>query len=215
MSGNQCPVCGANAESADEYCRGCGAELAGSGKLKETKKKIGSQDLIVIFGILVVFGLTYFAFFLKPGGQTEGHEHSELAGMQGSLADFNQMAASQPDNYDELVQLGNKFMDNRNYHMAVLSYERAVARDSTSPDILTDLGACYHALGNPEAALKMFEKAIGLNPEHVIAHFNMGIVYHGLNDLEKTKYYWNKVIELHPDEPIADTVRKYLSQLAR
>ena len=90
---------------------------------------------------------------------------------------MEKIIAELPDNYSQLIKLGNDYMDQGMYALAIECYQRGLAIDSTSSDVLIDLGACYHAVGGGEKAIEFFEKALVITPNHVIGHFNTGIVY--------------------------------------
>jgi len=207
-----CPTCGGALKNGISYCSGCGTELS---KEKDRAKGVrgGKSNAVVITGFVVLFGLLYLALAIKPEKATAGDTRRQQAAMPEDMGQYKAMLDQLPEEYDKLVLMGNKLMDEGSYHLAVEAYKKALAIDSTDPNVITDMGACYHALGSAEKAAQLFEKAVVLNPGHAIAYFNLGIVYRDLNNLEKTRQHWGRLIELYPDEPIADTVKKYLERL--
>ncbi len=104
-------------------------------------------------------------------------------------------------------------MDNGQYPMAIQQYERALAIDSLHPDIMVDLGACYHGIGEDEEAVFHFKRALALEPNHLIATFNMGVVALGVADTVGAKMWWSKYLELAPNGPQAEMLRKQLQSL--
>jgi len=115
--------------------------------------------------------------------------------------------------FDEIVKSGHSFMDNGQYPMAIQQYERALALDSLHPDILVDLGACYHGIGEDEEAVLQFKRALAMEPNHLIATFNMGVVALGIADTVGAKLWWGKYLELAPNSPQAETLRKQLQSM--
>jgi len=206
---NVCPSCGGALESGSRYCPGCGVTIS-----KSKTGMISSRgSIFIVAGFVVLFGLLYLADATKPEKAVAGAPREQKATMPDNMAQYREMIDRLPQDYDKLVAMGNKLMDEGSYHLAIEAYKKAIGINSGDADIITDLGACYHALGNGEEAIRLFEKAIEINPKHAIAHFNLGIAYRDLNDNENVRKYWGRLVELYPDQPIADTVKKYLNQL--
>jgi len=208
---NVCPECGGRLKKGVGFCSGCGLVLSrGKDKIKKTA---GRGNSIIIAGFVVLFGLLYLALAIKPEKTTAGETQNQRAGVPEDMAQYQSMIDRLPEEYEKLVAMGNRLMDDGSYPLAVEAYQKALAIDSTDPDVITDLGACYHALGGSEMAAQMFEKAIALKPDHGIAYFNLGIAYRDLGRFDKVRHYWGKLIEMYPDQPIADTVKKYIENL--
>jgi tetratricopeptide (TPR) repeat protein len=210
---NKCRYCGAELKKGVSLCSACGRELEGRPQGKQRKTKRTGKELIAIVGVLVLFAAIYAVFFAGHQGPDQVLQHPDFSSRPQAEADIDKLLSELPDDYDRLVQQGNDYMDKGVYAMAIVCYEKALTRDSTDPDVMTDLAVCYHASGESQTAIKTLEKALGLSPSHLIAHFNLGIVYRDLNMPEKTRFYWNKLIEFHPDRPLADTARKYIKLL--
>jgi tetratricopeptide (TPR) repeat protein len=217
MEINYCPGCGSKIAPGAKFCPGCGVNLADKGEKPSPAKN--RQFLLAMLPVVTVLVVAIAFFFYtskkKPSEPAQEHfEHPPIQGMPaGTMPDYDNIIATLPKSYDSLVNAGNHFMDNQIFRLAVECYSRALAIDSSDPNIYTDLGACYHYLGEKEKAIQAFDKALAINPNHPIAHFNMGIVYRELNNLEKTRYHWNKFVELDPKASIADSIRKYLDNL--
>lgn len=200
------------------FCPACGNEFT----LNDiVKRKSNLRDIIIIFAALTVLFIGYLFLSRSPKlpepsqdmNVSEDFKHPAISGMPADMeAEYDRIIANLPDRYDSLVQLGNHFMDIQIFPLAIECYQRAIEFDSINPDVLTDLGASYHAMGQVNKAIAMFEKAIALKPNHPIALFNLGISYRGQDNLEKAKYYWKKYLEVAPDSPLADTVKKYLAE---
>ena len=203
-----CPACGAALNKKSVYCSACGAQYS------KPSSKGGKTNTLIIGVFVVLFGLLYLALAGSPEKATANMQGTQMESqMPDDMSQFQAMVDRLPNDYDKLVAMGNKLMDQDSYHLAIEAYKRALAIDSSDPDVLVDLGACYHALGSAEKAVPLFEKAIAIDPNHAIAYFNLGITYRDLNNNDKVRQYWGRLIELYPDQPIADTVRKYMGML--
>ncbi len=99
------------------------------------------------------------------------------------------------------------------YDHAIPQYERALNLDSLQPDIMVDLGACYHALGENEEAVLQFNRALAQDSLHAVALFNMGVAELGMADTTAAKMWWNKFLKVAGDMPQADMVRRQLQEL--
>ena len=177
------------------------------------KSTYGRYTLLII-GVIVVFVAAYILFKKDPEQKSTGFKHPEVSGFtMGSTPEMDKFIAELPQGYDELIGLGNNYMDQGMYAMAIECYQRGRSIDSTDPNVIIDLGACYHAVGGSEKALGLFEKALAIKPDHVIGHFNAGIVYRQLGNNEMAVRYWEKVIELQPGTPLADTARTLIDHI--
>nr|MBN2278923.1 tetratricopeptide repeat protein [candidate division Zixibacteria bacterium] len=209
MDDKNCPSCGGPVQSGASFCRNCGHDLDGESKNCISRK----NGWLAIVLAIAVFGAFYLVLMAEkgPGRQADMHQHGQ--DMAAMSDDQMGMISQLPVDYDSLVQMGNGFMDDGIYQMAITCYTRALAIDSTDPNVLTDLGVCYHASNDPEKAVSVFEQAIRIDPDHMITYFNLGVVCGEMNQPEKMKFYWNKLIEKFPGTPMADSVRSYLKRL--
>lgn len=115
--------------------------------------------------------------------------------------------------FEEVVQAGHKYMDTQVYDKAIVQYRKALEIDSLKPDVMVDLGACYHALGENDKAMFQFLRALRLEPKHPVALFNMGIVELAVGDISAVKKWWNMYLEVAPNGPEAAMVREHLQKL--
>jgi tetratricopeptide (TPR) repeat protein len=200
----KCPRCQDSIKDSTQFCPSCGRELSRS------KKNRGLSDFLILGAVIIIAATVFWG--VKAGNYQPSpvFEHPDITGMP---ADPEQINRTMPDNYDELVQLGNDFMDRRQFRIAIEYYSRAREKKSDDPNMIVDLGTCYHALGEYDRAIENFNTALKLDPEHEIAHLNLGVAYYSLGQYDMTRQYWGMLLEISPDKPIADTVRKYLDQL--
>ncbi len=168
------------------------------------------RDGLIIAAFLVAAVIAYFIFSAAPQTPPDQFVHPEVPGM---MPELDMVPPDLPQDYSGLVASGNQFMDKGQYHTAMICYTRALAMDSSSPDVRVDLGACQHALGMVDSAIVQFNRALVLEPDHAVAHFNLGIAYLSQNEREKTIQNWEKYLELAPGSPMADTVRGFINML--
>ena len=213
MTENICPTCGSNIKEDARYCPACGGSL--SGKPVSGKKAGSGQRNSVLFLVLTIIifagGFTIVSY-MNSSQKTVSHPY--VPGMTGdSPPTSEEMLASLPDDYNELVLLGNDYMDRSVNSLAIECYRRALAIDSTNPDVFTDLGACFYAVNMSDDAIAVLKKALSLDPNHLIANFNLGVIFKGINEFDSTEKYWTRYLELYPDSPVADTLRTIIEGL--
>ncbi len=204
----QCESCGYEIKAESGYCPACGCDLSGNDGKTEAAGKSPVYDYLFIFGFILIFAVIFFIG--KDRQAVGGQPSNESMNRATNVDDFDEMLTNLPDGYDDLVALGNKFMDNRHYRVAVECYRRALAIDSTDPNVVCDLGSCLHATGDFDGAIEMFEKAIALDSLHAVAYFNLGIVYRAINNKNKARFYWGKLIAMYPDKDLSDSARRYI-----
>ncbi len=180
-----------------------------------TTGKAGSttvKDSLTIAGVILFVVLGYIVWQLARSTdqpETAGF-HPELGG--GNMDQAMAALADLPEDFETLVQMGNQFMDNRNYAVAAEIYKRALAQKEVA-NIRVDYGACLHAMGLDLRALEEFRTVLAQEPTHAIANFNMGIVFSGQHMADSAIFYFNKYLELEPDGRAAPTARQYLQEL--
>lgn len=200
----KCPRCQDNIKRSAQYCPSCGRELSGRSKHRRI------TDFFILGAVIIITAAVFWGVKAGSYRPSPVFEHPDISG---TAVDPEQIQQTMPDNYDELVQLGNDFMDRRQFRIAIEYYTRAWGKKSDDANMIVDLGTCYHALGEYERAIENFNTALELDPDHEIAHLNLGVAYYSLGQYDMTRQYWGKLMEISPDKPIADTVRKYLDQL--
>lgn len=107
------------------------------------------------------------------GGRTAATGNPQLLEQARQM---EKILATDPTNYEHLVQMGNVQYDLGNFARATEFYEKARGIRDDSADVLTDLGVCYRETNNAAKALELFDRAAELKPEHWQSRFNAIIV---------------------------------------
>jgi tetratricopeptide (TPR) repeat protein len=211
MNMEKCSNCGADMNSKQKFCPACGADIADGGK-KPPPKSGDRYDSLWILGAIGFFILIFFIFFNKNDNRPHNFQHPEMPPGQGQMPPTTAMP-DLPQDYDSLVSLGNRFMDDHHYPIAIECYTKAMSIKDDDPNLLTDLGVCYHSAGELEKAVEVMERSIALDSTHMITHFNLGIVYRQMGNFDRVRFYWERLIKLYPNEAITDSTRVYLKAL--
>jgi hypothetical protein len=211
MSENKCPKCGNPYRKGARFCPECGNKLGRTtvshGGSEARAARFFKRDFFTIFGLIVVVAAGYLILHESP--VTARNQSSMTPDHEGGPMDLDNL----PTDFESLVSLGNRSMDQQNYAMAAEMYRRALEIDPASPNVRTDFGACLHSMGLPERAMDEFRTVIAENPEHPISHFNLGIVFYGQGMNDSARYYWERYLELDPQGVPAEAARGYLKEL--
>lgn len=209
---DKCPRCSAPRNGDYKFCPQCGANYDALLRVKQARPQKQSLqrrrwEYAAIIGVVVVVAVAYNVYVAAKKNTVPV---STPAPVNQSLQSTTTPVGN---SFDEIVKSGHSFMDNGAYPMAIQQYERALAIDSLHPDIMVDLGACYHGIGEDEEAVFHFKRALALEPNHLIATYNMGVVALGVADTAGAKLWWGKYLEMAPNSPQAETLRKQLQSM--
>lgn len=209
---DKCPRCSAPRSSDHKFCPSCGANYDALMRVKQARPQKESiqrrrWEYAAIIGVVVIVAVVYNVWVAAKKNTVP--VSTPPAGTQTLQSTTTPVG----NTFDEIVKSGHSFMDNGQYPMAIQQYERALALDSLHPDIMVDLGACYHGIGEDEEAVLQFKRALAMEPNHLIATFNMGVVALGIADTVGAKLWWGKYLELAPNSPQAETLRKQLQSM--
>lgn len=232
MSDKFCPQCGATVVGGAKFCSECGTPVgAGVSKPggKKEAPKSSMRDLLIVVGVLAVVAVGYFLIAEKPETpprpQQQQQTQQQSQGMQDvdPHADENlsmAMLDSLPKDYQSLVQTAYHYHDmasqSRNtqqFAIAAEIYKRALAIDSSDPNVRVDYGAVLHGMGLPQRSVEEFGKVLKTSPRHGIANFNMGIVHHDIGNSDSAKFYFKRYLEYEPNGPAAQSAQAFLKEL--
>lgn len=106
----------------------------------------------------------------------------------------------------------------REYGVALGSFEKAAALNPMSTEALFNLGACHEALGDPLRAISIYRRIIKLTPDDADCYTNLGTSYVKMYFREKSPAWrrmaleaWEHSLQLNPDQP---HVKRFLQQTA-
>jgi len=214
MSKKYCSQCGRELGDAVKFCSECGASVAPVADTKaKTKNTKNTQlrDILIIAGILALTVVVFLIVTDQPEiPQPQQSGMMVPPGHEDGIPES--MLADAPKDFNSLVSMGNRYMDEGNYALAAELYRRALEIDGSSPNLRTDFGSCLHGMGLPERALEEFRKVIISHPNHAIANFNTGIVFQALQNADSAKYYWQKYLTLDPNGQAAGAAKQFLQE---
>jgi tetratricopeptide (TPR) repeat protein len=202
MAVNKCPKCKTEYAQSHAYCPRCGARMQDNAPKASTKPDRSRRSPLGEWLILILIAVVTVAVYNIAASSKTVPQSAQPT-----------MVPETADSFTTAVNLGNNFMDRGMYDHAIPQYERALGLDSLQPDIMVDLGACYHALGENEEAILQFNRALAQDSLHAVALFNMGVAQLSSADTTAARMYWNRFLKVAGDMPQADMVRRQLQEL--
>ncbi len=134
--------------------------------------------------------------------------------LQQKITELKNIVAADPANFQAWVALGNEYFDSNKFMDAIEAYDKALAIQPNSPDVLTDQGVMFKRLGWFDRAIGNFNKANEIDPTHATSVYNLGVVYrYDLQDFPKAQEAWTRFLEINPTGPGSDRVRQDLEFL--
>ena len=107
------------------------------------------------------------------------------------------------DDYTSHYNLGNFYMDSRDYEVAVTSFQRAIR---LRPDFIpshVNVAFAFNAMGRNDRAVASFRKAIELDPNSVPAHLNLAMLLGEQGQLSEAEKAFRKVMQIDPNSAVA------------
>ena len=121
--------------------------------------------------------------------------------------------ASDPGNFDVLVQVGNVYYDGKQFPEAIGYYDRALKIHPDNADVRTDLGTAYWYTGDADRAIVEFRKSLKSNPNHPGTLFNLGIVlWQGKADPKAAIASWESLLERNPNYAQKQQVQEFIAK---
>src|SRR5210317_2013256 len=179
------------------------------------------KETVLIVVVTLVAGLI---IGLLLGKNDSGTKTSPPAGaptgpmptvnLQQKLGELKNIVANDPANFQAWVALGNEYFDSNQFMDAIQAYDKALAIQPNSPDVLTDQGVMFKRLGWFDRAFENFTRANEIDPAHATSFYNLGVVYrYDLQDFDKAREAWTRFLEINPTGPGSDRVRQDLATM--
>ena len=103
------------------------------------------------------------------------------------------------DNVDELLQLGNEYMEQHEYDHAIAQYRRVLELDPINLEALHNRGRSYYRSDVFGEAIEDYTFAIRLDPDHPVYWCDRGNAYADSGDVNRALSDYSRAIELDRD----------------
>ena len=99
---------------------------------------------------------------------------------------------SRPDQWASHYNLGNYYLDRRDFKQAVVSYDTALKLEPRAVLAMVNESMAYASMGENKKADESLEKALQVAPDNAAANFNMGLLKAEENDPGQAEEYLKK-----------------------
>lgn len=168
-----------------------------------------SNNNLVMYAVIFIAGfLCGIAFTIYKTGNSapvnvsapQQNEHQHNAETDKAIANLEAAVTTNPDNFENWVQLGNLYFDSDHPEKAIPAYEKALELHSGNANIYTDLGVMYRRIDQPKKAVEAFDHAIAKDANHIHSRFNKGIVLmYDLDDPAGAIASWEEILKIDPE----------------
>ena len=197
--------------------------MANSSKKQKSAPEKKSNPLV--YGVVILLtgafiGIAFSAAFHSSTGTSSIPAQTQDSGLAAKITTYSQRVATNPQDVNAWITLGNLYFDTEQPAKSVEAYTRALEINPNNPNVLTDMGVMHRALGQYQQALDAFARAIAVDPGHETARFNTGIVrLYDLNDKAGAAEAWEGLARVNPQavtpngESVAELARKLRSDM--
>jgi len=105
---------------------------------------------------------------------------------------------SRSDQWASHYNLGNYYLDRRDFKQAVASYDTALTLEPRAVLAMVNESMAYARMGESKKADESLKKALNVSPDNAAANFNMGLLKAEENDLKQAETYLRKAIKTDP-----------------
>ncbi len=149
---------------------------------------------------------------MPQGQMPPGQMPQEVVKM---ISEYRQRLATNPDDVDANIGMGNLLFDSGQWDRAVDSYQRALDKVPGNADVRVDMAVALHNLGQNQKAKDEMERVTRENPSHRNAWLNLGVVSAQLGDRAGAVKAWEQYLKLEPDGPHAASIRAQIEDMKR
>ncbi len=121
----------------------------------------------------------------------------------GAKADFEILTAKNENmliglNLKQYIELGDRFVINKNYKAALYQYKKAQQQENFNPVVLTRIAKVNLLLKNYDEAENILKKCIEANPNYVSSYELLVKIYYEKGEYEKIFDVYEEILEINP-----------------
>ncbi len=128
-----------------------------------------------------------------------------------ALSVFKEFVEKQPDLYEARVNLGNSYIQLKEYDKAMKEFEFVLEKlkeehadlegNKTAASLYASLGELHMDQGELDQAKEYFEKSINIDPSSHALAYNVGEILFNSNEIDEAIHYYKIAAEINPDWP--------------
>jgi tetratricopeptide (TPR) repeat protein len=105
---------------------------------------------------------------------------------------------SRPDQWDSHYNLGNYYLDRRDFKHAIASYEKALQMEPRGVLAMVNQAMAYARMGENQKVNDALQEALKVAPDNAAANFNMGLLKAEENDLVTAEKHLRAALRTDP-----------------
>jgi tetratricopeptide (TPR) repeat protein len=166
---------------------------------KPTREKKPPEHFTKIQSIMLIL----FTLIVSAGGWFLAGKYYfwntlDMKRVEAQLNYYQQQVKAQPNNVQNIINLGYTYYLLGKTDQAVAQYNQALAIDKKSFDAYYNLGLVYNDTNRLDDALEMFQKSVELSPRDFKGHMEKGVVYRKLKMYNDALKELNQANKLNP-----------------
>lgn len=134
------------------------------------------------------------------------------------LGYLKELKPAKPDSVVDWIisvynSLGNAYIKQGNYPLAIQNYETAIALDPEYVRAYVNLGSTYYEQGNYPLTIQNYETAIALDPEYSYTLYNIILLHEKIGNKKEVRYNAERLKEVDPHLYVKYQSRTQMSTL--
>ncbi|MFN2364124.1 MAG: tetratricopeptide repeat protein [Halarsenatibacteraceae bacterium] len=111
--------------------------------------------------------------------------YKELDQPRNAIDLYERLIVLEPDNSGVHLELGNLYIDQKNYSDAIEVLEQGLIRSPDVTSLKFALGRAYKSAGIYEKAIENFNQVINSNQHNYEAHYQLGLIFYEEGEIEQ------------------------------
>jgi putative glycosyltransferase (TIGR04372 family) len=140
---------------------------------------------------------------MSPSLNQQSRAYLEQGQFVEAIAVCRQAIVLDPNCADAYQMMAEALQGQSKLELAVRTYQKAFALDSSRSEVAIALGNLHAKLGNPEQSLEYYQRAIALGDERVEVYRALAQLCHQLDRPDAARSYQDKADRLQPDRASA------------
>ncbi|MEA3231092.1 MAG: tetratricopeptide repeat protein, partial [Thermodesulfobacteriota bacterium] len=139
---------------------------------------------------------------------------SERKQYEKALEILGEVTRQDPDDIETLLMAGQIQLALKQTDVALETFEKAIARDTSREDVYHTLGNIYMQKEDYQNARRIYEQLVDLYPGSFVGYFFLGKIHTDLGEMKEAEQAFKKTLMLAPDleEPRFRLIELYQSQ---
>jgi Flp pilus assembly protein TadD len=132
---------------------------------------------------------------LNPASLSSQHDRANL---QKAIADFMTAMHARPDDWSSHANLGNFYMESRDFTAAAACFETATGLEPRQIGPMVNAAMAYSNLEQNDKAEASLRRALALEPRDAAANFNLGLLLGELGRLDEAEQRLRTALKSNP-----------------